>query len=513
MGRATAKTINLSRIVIALGIMACAASAGAAPDPTPPPAPPAGAPPAAAPELAPPPAPPADAGAPPAAPPIPAASPGEARGEAKPAARPPGPGGSSPKRPLPDYHRPAPTSTGDALLWVPRVALFPLYFVTEYAVRQPLGALMRVAEKGNWIQEIGDLLTFGPNNNIGIIPTALLDFGLRTSVGLYFFYDDLFTKGNQFRVHAATGGSDWLRLTVADRIPIDDKSHVKLRFEASTRPDQLFYGIGPRSLEKSRSIYALTTYEGSAFFHLEPAPYLLVEAQAGVRSMEFGAHPSCCDKTPIFVRSAFDGTALPPGFERGYTGLRQSLFVALDSRRPRPDPGTGIRFAANAEHGFDLRDPGQSRWIKYGGEVGGYLDVDGKNRVLSLSLTTRFVDPTGNAEVPFTELVALGGDQVMFGYLQNRLIGRSAAAAVLEYRYPIWAFLDGSAQVAFGNVFGPHLDDFSPKRLRLSFDFGIRTTGSRDHAFNVLIGSGTETFEDGAKLNSLRFMLGASRGF
>ncbi len=475
MGRDTATTTRLSRLAVALVLSTRAAIAGAAPDP---------------------------AKAPPA-PPI----------EAKPAERPPGPGRSSPKRALPEYHQPAKATAGDALLWVPRVALFPVYFVTEYAVRQPLGALMRAAEKGNWIQEIGDLLSFGPNNNIGVIPTALIDFGLRTSGGLYFFYDDLFAKGNQFRLHAATGGSDWLRLTVADRIPIDDRAHLKLRVEASTRPDQLYYGIGPRSLEKSRSIYALTAYDGSALFHLDPAPYLMVEAQAGVRSMDFGAHPSCCDKTPIFVRSAFDGTALPPGFERGYTGLRQSLFVALDSRKPRPDPGTGIRFAGHVEHDIDLRDPGQSRWIKYGGELGGYLDLDGKNRVLSLSLTTRFVDPSGRAEVPFTELVALGGDQVMFGYLQNRLIGRSAAAAVLEYRYPIWAFLDGSAQVAFGNVFGPHLDDFSPKRLRVSFDFGIRTTGARDHAFNVLIGSGTETFEDGAKLNSLRFMLGASRGF
>lgn len=65
-------------------------------------------------------------------------------------ARPPGPDGSSPKRALPDYHRPAPKTAGDTLLWVPRVALFPVYFVTEYAVRQPLGALLRVAEKGNW---------------------------------------------------------------------------------------------------------------------------------------------------------------------------------------------------------------------------------------------------------------------------------------------------------------------------------------------------------------------------
>jgi hypothetical protein len=437
----------------------------------------------------------------------------DARDEAKLPPRPPGPSGTSAKRKLPDYGHPEPTTAGDALIWVPRVALFPLYFVTEYGIRQPLGALVKAAESGHWIQGITNFLTFGPDNNIGVLPTALIDFGLRTSGGIYFFYDDFLTKGNQFRAHAATGGSDWLRLTVADRIPLDERSHVKVRFEASRRPDQLFYGIGARSLERSRSIYGLDMFDGSALFHLEPSPNVLVEAYVGVKSMNFDPLPHCCSRVPILVRAALDQTPYPPGFESGYTGLRQGLFLALDSRRPRPDPGTGIRFAAHVEHDFDLRDPGTRRWIKYGGEVGGYLDVNNRNRVLSLSLMTRFVDPLGNAEVPFTELVSLGGDQVMLGYLQNRLIGRSAAAAVLEYRYPVWAFLDGSVTMAFGNVFGEHLEDFSPKRLRLSFDFGLRTNSSRDHSFNILIGSGTETFEDGAQLNQVRFLLGATRGF
>jgi hypothetical protein len=101
----------------------------------------------------------------------------------------------------------------------------------------------------------------------------------------------------------------------------------------------------------------------------------------------------------------------------------------------------------------------------------------------------------------------------MLGYLRDRLLGRSALAAVLEYRYPVWIYLDGSAQVAVGNVFGAHLEDFALERLRVSFDFGLRTNISRDQSFNVLVGAGTETFQDGAQLNSLRFLLGSTRGF
>ena len=101
----------------------------------------------------------------------------------------------------------------------------------------------------------------------------------------------------------------------------------------------------------------------------------------------------------------------------------------------------------------------------------------------------------------------------MRGFRAGRLMGRSAAVATLEYRWPIWAILDGSAQVAMGNVFGAHLEDFDADLMRLAFTFGIRTAGERDHSFDILVGSGTETFREGAGLNSLRLVIGATRHF
>ena len=68
-------------------------------------------------------------------------------------------------------------------------------------------------------------------------------------------------------------------------------------------------------------------------------------------------------------------------------------------------------------------------------------------------------------------------------------------------------------QVAAGNVFGEHLRDFHPDLLRMSFVLGLRTSGERDHSINVLIGSATETFEQGAGLQELRLMVGATHGF
>ena len=68
-------------------------------------------------------------------------------------------------------------------------------------------------------------------------------------------------------------------------------------------------------------------------------------------------------------------------------------------------------------------------------------------------------------------------------------------------------------QTGVGNTFGPHLEDFAPELLRYSFSAGIRSSNHRDHSFNLLLGFGTETFEQGADLTAVRFLFGGTTGF
>ena len=401
---------------------------------------------------------------------------------------------------------------GDALLWVPRVVLFPAHVVAEYVLRRPLGFLTVAVEQGKWAEVLKDVFTFGPTNNIGIVPTALLDFGFRPSVGVYAFYDDFLFKDNALRVHAAFGGTDWLRLTVGDRIPVGKNAYLMIRGEAARRPDFVFYGIGPLSLRSFRARYGADWFDGSAAFHATLPVGLTADAYLGVKTVSF-YDSRCCEDRSLGANSASGAFPIPAGYEEGFTGLRSGGRLTFDSRRPRPEPGSGVRLEGVAELATDLRAPHVSSWVKYGGTVGGFVDVTGFNHVLSLSATALFADPVQGETIPFTELVSLGGTNQMSGFLPGRLLGRSAAVATMEYRYPIWAFLDGSAQIAVGNVFNEHLSGFEPENLRFSFAFGIRAAGERDHSFSVLVGAGTETFGQGANLNEARLLLGATRTF
>lgn len=419
-----------------------------------------------------------------------------------------------PKRDVPDYAgRPSPPPTpGEIALWVPRVVFSPLYFTSEFLIRRPVGALLVAAERANVPTVLYDFFAFGPEHKAGIVPTAFVDFGTNPSVGVYAFWDDALFKGDDLRLHVSGWPDDWLGGSAVQRLTFADKSSVTLRLSGVRRPDQPFYGTGSRSLEGDRSRYSVDRLEGSAVATFPMWRASRVETGTGVRHVDFFDGHYGGD--PGIVEQARGGIfALPSGFGSGYDAQFNRVSAALDSRRPFPDDGSGVRLEADAEQGSGFGPMPASGWLRTQAAAGGFLDLDGHRRVVSLSLRALFADPLGPQPVPFTELVSLGGDKApMPGFLEGRLVDRSAAVASLRYRWPIGPWLDGSMQAAVGNVFGEHLAGFDTRLGRLSAALGLETDGSPDSNFQFLIGFGTETFDHGATIDSFRLAFGTSRG-
>ena len=230
----------------------------------------------------------------------------------------------------------------------------------------------------------------------------------------------------------------------------------------------------------------------------------------GVRDVSL--YPGNYGSDPSLEQQAAAGVfPLPYGFGRGYTSPYSHVLAALDSRRPQPAPGSGVRLEVEADQGSDVSHAPGSGWLRYGATAGGFLDLTDHGRVLSLSVAALFADPLGPQPVPFTELVALGGDGAMPGFYPGRLLDRSAAVATLQYRWPIAPFLDGAMQVATGNVFGEHLAELRPGLLRFSGAMGIASVGSPDSTVECKVVVGSETVEHGGQIDSLRIVLGANR--
>ncbi len=427
---------------------------------------------------------------------------------------PPPPGGESPKRAAPDYdgRGEEPTTAGDVALWIPRIILSPLYFVSEYVIRRPLGWLITTAEQKQWPAAIVNFFTFGPDKTAGVFPTFFLDLGFRPSVGIYAYWNDLLGKGNHLRMHFSTFGADWLQGSVADKVPIGKDSFFDMRFEGTHRPDFLFYGLGPRSVNENRSRYGVDRLQVKPVFETMWWRGSRVTVEGGVRYVDF-RDDTCCDDPSLQTqvnRGVF--AAPPPGYVSGYTAAFSRGELTVDTREAAPASQTGVRLELEIEQGSNVRRS-TDNWVRYGGSVGGFVDIH-DNRTVSLSLTTLFVDPlSANATIPFTEQVVLGGSGPMRGFLYGRLVDRSAAVATLKYRWPIWVFLDGTIQGAIGNVFGPQLEGFDPKLFRVTANLGVETIGVADNTFEILVGMGTETIDHGLQVNSFRFLFGTNRGF
>jgi hypothetical protein len=440
------------------------------------------------------------------------------------------------ERPVPDYdgRGDEPTTAGDVLLWIPRIVLSPLYFVSEFVVRRPLGAVVSWAEEEELPKLLVDFFTFGPDRNIGIVPTALIDFGFNPSVGVYHFWNEFLADNNKFRARAATWGPRWLMLKVADRLEVYDDHELSVRFEFEKRPDWVFYGLGPLSQSDDESRFSETRVDGGFGYQAKLWRSSEVNAFVGVRHVRFEPDEGCCDEPTVAESIAARPTFEPPGLREGYFVLRQGVDLKLDTRKRRnlgepregsdfvSPPGSGVRLDVRAEHAGALERtrpfPGDNpvlyEWMKYGATLGGFADLTGEQRVVGLSVIVDFADPLReDRAIPFTEQVSLGGDRPLRGYLQGRLIDRSSAVALFEYRWPVWVWLDGTIHYGVGNVFGEHLDGFELAKLRQSFGIGMRGIGSPDHVFELLVAAGTETFDEGAGFDTLRVVLGATSGF
>jgi len=419
-----------------------------------------------------------------------------------------------PKRPVPDYggRRPPPNSARDITLWVPRVILSPLYFTSEYVIRAPLSVVIPAAERAELPRRVRDFFFFGPQHKAGIIPVGYADFGFNPSVGVYGFWNDAFAKDNDWTLHTEAWPANWYALSVKERARLDKQRVVQFQVTGTHRPDRVFYGTGSQTLQSSQSRFTEAVADESVMLDWKYLRESRLQLTVGLRSESLG--PGHYGHDPSLQQEAATGAfAVPYGFDGRYTAEYNRVVVSVDSRRPAPAPGSGARVEAKAEQGSNMLGSPASGWIRYGATAAGFLDLDQHQHLVSLSLSTAFADPLGSLPIPFTELVALGGDGPMFGYLPRRMLGRSAAVAALRYVWPVAPSLGGTIEVALGNVFDEHLQGFRPDLLRFSGDVGLTTIGVSDYPIEAIVGIGSETFEHGGQIDSIRVKLSMNHGF
>lgn len=408
------------------------------------------------------------------------------------------------ERPLPDYDGRAdpPPSAGEVLIWVPRVIFYPAHLALEYLVRWPLVSLVTVMEEYYVFQRVMDIFTWF-DGKAGIFPTAFYEFGLSPSLGFYAFQEDVFGPGSK---QILRGGfwDDKQQLALENRIKVfgDGSGTIFLKAIFSNRPDHPFYGLGYKNpiVEDDRTNYNMFKVEGLLGLQALLKDLNRVEFALGYRyvQVDSGDSPSILDVYHI-----------------DYHLLSGRLKLDLDTRSPfrQLTTGSGLRLEMLVSYNIDPSNP-DVHFLRWGGEASGFLDLSGNNHVVGLRIFTEFIEKIGDDPAPFTELPFLGGREHLRAFLGGRFRGESTAVATMEYRYPIWAYLDGELFVGLGGAFGEHLEGFSWERTYLNWGIGVRTNNSRDVSFDILVAFGSKRLDsESFELDRVGFIIGVNQGF
>src|SRR5690606_37238060 len=118
--------------------------------------------------------------------------------------------------------------------------------------------------------------------------------------------------------------------------------------------DNVFHGIGPRSLQAERYRFGMDRIQARPGFELDWWKGSRMSAEAGFKYVAF-RDDRCCDD-PSLSRAIADGrVASPPSFDTGYSSVYQRGEITLDTRDERPKSPTGFRMELEVENGSNVR--------------------------------------------------------------------------------------------------------------------------------------------------------------
>lgn len=421
----------------------------------------------------------------------------------------------SARRDLPTLkaREPEPATLGESLLWIPRVVLFPVYVVTEYVVRWPLGVATRFAERKKipeWIEE----LTTWDDGNAQVFPVVRFSSGFAFGMGAGIIWNNMLADRNDWGLQADYANPDNLTVELTTRYrALEDQLTLRLGGRSELRDDFVYFGAGPDTQQSDETRFARTKHMG--FFDTilaRSGPGFGGKVRMELSTFDFGCAPrfqknatDIC-ASPIFERSDL------VGFEPGYSLGRVSGALFYDSRRPYPASGTGVRVELTGRYAKGLsEDDLDVEFVDFGARTGVFWDV-WKGRVLSLEGRVRAAEPFGGSEIPFGELLTLGGIEAMRGFPFARFHGRSTVVGSARYQYPVWSFFDGYLVAEAGNAFGARLEDFDVAKLRASFAVGLTTVSSRNNSLDILLAFGSTRFEEEFSIETARLVLGTRWG-
>ncbi len=355
---------------------------------------------------------------------------------------------------------PEPPEPEDAYLLLPRALLFAPKFVLSVAYLPIRGALTLV-DRHHLVEHTEDLL-YNDERTAAVYPAGSYQTGYGLSYGVGAFHENLFGHQEEISGEARYGGlyqQAYKASFEAERL-----AGTALWLEVDTRweakPALLFFGIGNRSLRPAvanadpRDIAVATRHRENRFMANLTAGRVYGQqgdrSRVGVNAL-FNARnygPEERSFSQPSIETVYDTSQLV-GFDDGVTVLEVTPLFVYDSRDSEGFTSTGNYFEAFGGHTVPISD--NADFWHYGATFATFFDLYQHSRVLSLRAVAESVHGKDD-EIPFSDLIKLGGPDRLRGYRLDRFRDKHAVAATAEYRYPIHELIAGELFFEAGTV-------------------------------------------------------------
>jgi len=375
-----------------------------------------------------------------------------------------------------------------AALAVPR-ALLAVPRLIVYGVGAGAKPLLEYNERHHVAERVLAAITT-PDGKEGVRPAFDYEAGFRPSFGAMYFNDRVPNDG-RFTTSILFGGPDTI---VGGAHLRQSWLHEKLGLDTGVdyrrRSDELYTGIGmPTHARFSR--YGVDQLDGVIALSSHPLRPLTVSISedVGLRRYNpgyaYGGDPSITDVYCIrdkhgCIPGSVDDTQVP-GFGPGTQFTRETIDVRIDSRREETSPGLMLDTSVAYTHGIGRDD---SSYLRLHGRVGTQFEV-WRRRFIYVGVSVDDEVAFDGRPIPFSELVTLGGPDDLRGFARGRFRDSSSMIATVEYRWPVWMWMDGAIFFDYGGVFAPAFADFHPSALRPDVGIGFRVHSSSKYVMRI----------------------------
>ncbi|HEU5075486.1 MAG TPA: BamA/TamA family outer membrane protein, partial [Polyangiaceae bacterium] len=399
---------------------------------------------------------------------------------------------------------PAGPEAEDVYLSVPRTVLL-LPRLTLDALFFPIRGLATLVDKYHLVEQVEDIL-YNDARTAAIIPTLGYQTEYGFTGGAKVFHNDVLGNDEEVSLSAEYGGL--YQQAYKFSFEGDEVLHTPLWVEVDLRyefkPGVLFWGIGNEPLSEAgpEPVDPRTAAIESRYRENRTLASLLVGetirqksrwVQVGMMGIynrrRFG--PSEGSFNEPSLEEAYDTSEIV-GYEEGVDVLEVGPVLEFDSRDHGVLTSDGNYLNSFASYGMPFQQD-EGFW-HYGVTAATFINLYKRTRVLSFRAVLETIHGDDD-EIPFTELMRLGGSDRLRGYGSDRFRDNVSFVATAEYRYPIHDSVAGEVFVDAGRVGAGYGDVFAfsnDNPIRAGAGLGLVVHNQEDVLFKAEAAYGDE---------------------